>query len=91
MVSIVAHTGDPANPVVQWDNPFKPRVKGQGVQWHDDEIAVASCLMSLVNAVRGDGVVTYGPIQARLDQEIVLAIQRSAASGSQPVRLPLER
>jgi hypothetical protein len=91
LVSIVAHTGDPMIPVVQWDNPFRPRIKGQGVQWHDDEIAVASCLMSLVNAVRQGSDVTYGPIQARLDQEIVLAIQRSAASGSQPVRLPLER
>ena len=91
LVAVVAHTGDPAIPVVQWDNPFRPRVKGHGVQWHDDEIAVASCLMSLVDAVRGDREVTYGPIQARLDQEIVLAIQQSAASGGQPVRLPLER
>ena len=91
LVAIVAHTGDPSIPVVQWDNPFRPRVKGQGVQWHDDEIAVASCLMSLTDAVRGDGEVTYGPTQARLDQEIVLAIQRSAASGGQPVHLPLER
>ena len=90
LVAIVAHTGDPSVPVVQWDNPFCPRVKGQGVQWHDDEIAVASCLMSLVDAVRGDGEVTYGPMQARLDQEIVLAIQRSAESGGQPVGLPLE-
>jgi hypothetical protein len=47
--------------------------------------------MSLIDAVRGDGEVTYGPMQARLDQEVVLAIQRSAASGGQPVHLPLER
>jgi predicted dehydrogenase len=90
LVAVVAHTGDPSIPVVQWDNPFRPRVKGHGVQWHDDEIAVASCLMSVVDAVRGDREVTYGPMQARLDQEIVLAIQQSAASGGQPVRLPLE-
>ena len=90
LVAVVAHTGDPSMPVVQWDNPFRPPVKGQGIQWHDDEIAVAGCLMSLVNAVRGNGDVTYGPLQARLDQEVVLAIQQSAASGSRPVRLPLE-
>ncbi|MGD0727384.1 MAG: Gfo/Idh/MocA family oxidoreductase [Spirochaetia bacterium] len=91
LVAIVAHTGDPSIPVVQWDNPFRSRANGQGVQWHDDDIAVASCLMSLIDAVRGDGEVTYGPMQARLDQEVVLAIQRSAASGGQPVHLPLER
>ncbi len=30
---------------------------------------------------------TYGPYQARLDQELILAIRRSAASGGRPVEL----
>ena len=47
--------------------------------------------MSLVHAIREGGEPTYGPVQARLDQEIILAIRRSAQDGSQPVRLPLER
>jgi len=88
--AVVAHTGDPAQPIVRWDNPFRSCVKGRGVQWHDDEIGVACCLMSLVNAVRQDTQPTYGPHQARLDQEIVLAIRQSASEGGCPVRLPLE-
>jgi predicted dehydrogenase len=91
LVAIVAHTGDPAAPVITWDNPFRPHVKGHGVQWHDDEIAVASCLMSLVHAVREGGEPTYGAPQARLDQEIILALRRSAAEGGRPIPLPLER
>ena len=89
LVAMVAHTGDPDLPIVRWDNPFRPDVKGHGVQWHDDEIGVASCLMSLVDAVRNDTAPTYGPHQARLDQELILAIRRSAEMGGEPVTLPL--
>jgi predicted dehydrogenase len=89
LVAMVAHTGDPDVPIVQWDNPFRPAEQGHGVQWHDDEIGVAGCLMSLVNAVRDDSEPTYGPLQARLDQEIILAIRQSSLEGGQPVRLPL--
>jgi predicted dehydrogenase len=90
LVAMVAHTGDSDLPIVQWDNPFRPAKKGHGVQWHDDEIGVADCLMSLVRAVRDDTQPTYGPHQARLDQEIILAIRQSALAGGQPVRLPLD-
>ncbi len=44
--------------------------------------------MSIVSAVRDDKVPTYGPLQARLDQEIVLAIRASSENGGQPVDLP---
>ena len=90
LVGMVAHTGDANQPIVQWDNPFRPTVQGQGPQWHDDEIGVAGCIMSLVNAVRTDGEPTYGAVQARLDQEIILAIRQSALEGGQPVKLPLD-
>ena len=90
LVAMIAHTGDPECPVVRWDNPFRPAVQGHGVQWHDDEIGVAGCLMSLVDAVRNDSAPTYGPQQARLDQEITLAIQRSARANGIPVALPLD-
>ncbi len=89
LTEIVAHTGDSKIPVVRWENPFRPPTKGHGVQWHDDEIGVAGCLMSLVCAVRANGDVSYGPQQARLDQEIVIAMGQSAQREGSPVELPL--
>jgi predicted dehydrogenase len=90
LVAMIAHTGNPEQPIVRWENPFKPAIKGHGIQWHDDEIGVAGCLMSLVNAVRNDTAPTYGAEQARLDQDIILAIQKSAKGNGIPVSLPLD-
>jgi predicted dehydrogenase len=90
LVAMVAHTGDPDLPIVLWENPFASAQQGHGVQWHDDEIGVAGCLMSLVNAVRNNTEPTYGALQARLDQEIILAIRRSSSEGGRPIRLPLD-
>jgi predicted dehydrogenase len=90
LIAMLAHTGDPNQPIVRWDNPFRPAVKGHGPQWHDDEIGVAGCLLSLVNAVRSGTEPTYGPHQARLDQELILAIRQSALNGGAPVKLPLD-
>ncbi len=88
LVAMVAHTCDPQQPTLTWENPFHPVRQGHGVQWHDDEIGVAGCLKSLVDAVRGGGEPTYGAYQARLDQEIILAIHQSAREGKS-VQLPL--
>jgi len=88
LVEMVAHTGDPDLPVVIWENPFRPEAIGRTLQWHDDEIGVAGCLMSLVTAVRDESEPTYGAHQARLDQELILAIRQSAAQGGQPIELP---
>ena len=82
LVSVRVHT--PEGPIV-WENPFPA-----GLQWHDDEIGVAGCLMSLVRAVREDGEPTYGAAQARLDQELILAIRASAEQGGGAVTLPLK-
>jgi predicted dehydrogenase len=90
LVAMVAHTGDPQQPIVSWKNPFKPSVQGQGPQWHDDEIGVAGCILTLVNAVKNNTPPTYGPYQARLDQELILAIRQSALEGGRPVKLPLD-
>jgi predicted dehydrogenase len=90
LVAMVAHTGDPDLPIVQWDNPFRPAVQGHGAQWHDDEIGVAGCLLSLVEAVRNGTVPTYGPYQGRLDQELILALRMSALEGGHPIKLPLD-
>jgi predicted dehydrogenase len=90
LVALVAHTGDPEQPVIRWENPFRPARRGHGVQWHDDEIGVAGCLMSLVDAVRNNTEPTYGPHQGRLDQELIVALRQSSLEGGQPVRLPLD-
>ncbi|MCX6068228.1 MAG: hypothetical protein NT121_21175 [Chloroflexi bacterium] len=74
----------------RWDNPFRPAVQGHGAQWHDDEIGVAGCLLSLVEAVRNGTKPTYGAYQGRLDQELILAIRMSSMAGWQPIRLPLD-
>lgn len=90
LIAMVAHTGDPQMPTVTWENPFRPIRQGHGAQWHDDEIGVAGCLLSLVNAIREGTAPTYGPRQGRLDQELILAIRMSAREGGQPVKLPLD-
>jgi predicted dehydrogenase len=90
LTAMVAHTGDAETPIVRWDNPFAPKVQGHGGQWHDDEIGVASCLLSLVTAIREGTEPSYGAAQARLDQEIILAIRQSSLQGGQPIRLPLD-
>jgi predicted dehydrogenase len=90
LIAMVAHTGDPLLPIVRWDNPFRPAIQGHGMQWHDDEIGVAGCLLSLVDAVRNGTQPTYGPYQGRLDQELILAIRMSSINASVPVKLPLD-
>jgi len=88
--AIIAHTGNPDLPLIRWDNPFLTSRGGHNPQWHDDEIGVAGCIMSLVNAVRSGTEPTYGGAQGRLDQELILAIRQSAAEGGRPVSLPLD-
>ena len=88
--AMIAHTGDPDLPIVRWDNPFLLPEAGTTPQWHDDEIGVAGCVMSLVNAVRDNTEPSYGALQGRLDQELILAIRQSSVQGGQPVTLPLD-
>lgn len=88
--AVIAHTCDSQLPLVRWDNPFRTESRPHGPQWHDDEIGVAGCLMSLVQAVRENTEPSYGAAQARLDQEIILAIRESARTGGNSVILPLD-
>jgi hypothetical protein len=90
LIAMVAHTGSIDRPIVTWQNPFRSLKQGHGMQWHDDEIGVAGCIMSLVEAVRNDTEPSYGPYQARMDQEIILAIRQSSLEGGRPVQLPLD-
>jgi len=72
------------SPEIVWRNPFR-------AYYMDDEmISVADCLMSLVNAIREDKMPEYGPLQARLDQELTLAMHESARNSGASVRLPLQ-
>ena len=88
--AIIAHTGDADMPIVRWTNPFLRPDQGHTPQWHDDEIGVAGCIMSLVTAIREDREPSYGAQQGRLDQELILAIKQSSAQGGQPITLPLD-
>jgi predicted dehydrogenase len=90
LIAMVAHTGDPQLPIVRWDNPFRPDIQGHGTQWHDDEIGVAGCLLSLVDAVRNRTQPTYGPYQGRIDQALILAIRMSSIDAGAPVKLPID-
>ncbi len=89
LIGVVAHTGNAEMPLVTWNNPFWTEHQIHATQWHDDEIGVAGCIQSLVDAVRNGTEPTYGALQGRMDQEIVLALRRSSQLGGQPVSLPL--
>jgi len=65
---LIAHT----NPEVCWRNPFRD------IYLDDEMIAVADCMMSLVNAIREHQPSEYGPVQARTDQAVTLAMSESA-------------
>jgi predicted dehydrogenase len=72
------------SPEIVWRNPF------QGYYMDDEMIAVADCLMSLIRAIREDKPPEYGAQQARLDQELMLAMHESAKNSGANVRLPLQ-
>lgn len=72
------------SPEIVWRNPF------QGYYMDDETIAVADCIMSLVDAIRNDKPPEYGPLQARLDQELTLAMHESIRNSGAPVSLPLQ-
>ena len=73
---LIAHT----QPEIAWHNPFR-------TYYMDDEmISVADCLMSLVQAIRADQSPEYGPLQARTDQAVTLALHESANAGGAPVK-----
>jgi hypothetical protein len=69
---------------IVWRNPF------QSYYMDDEMIAVADCIMSLVDAIRDDKPPEYGSRQARLDQELTLAMHTSIRESGAAVRLPLQ-
>jgi len=89
--AIVAHTNVPELPIVRWENPFfRIAQQGRCQWWHEDETAIAGCIMSMVNAIKTNTEPSYGARQAYIDQEIVLAINESAHEWGRPVKLPFD-
>lgn len=72
------------SPEIVWRNPFR------GYYMDDEMIAVADCLISLVQAIREDKPPEYGAQQARLDQELTLAMHESARNSGANVSIPLQ-
>jgi len=71
-------------PEIVWRNPFR------GLYMNDEMIAVADCVMSLIRAIREDIDPEYGLEQARLDQEVTLAMYASVKKKGEPIELPLK-
>jgi predicted dehydrogenase len=80
LTEIVAFT----SPEIVWRNPF------QGYYMDDEMIAVADCIMSLVDAIRDGKPPEYGPAQGRLDQELTLAMHESIRKSGDNFSLPLQ-
>jgi len=85
--SVVAHLENEL--LGEWQCPVRQQIGENDALWNDDQIGVAGCIQSLVDAVRGDTQPSYGAHQARLDQEIILALGQSSKNDGQPIRLPL--
>ena len=79
LAALVADTPTP----VTWENPHRHYPLSDG------QLAVASELMSIADAVRNDTEPEYGYVNGRLDREVDLAISQSWANGGAAVELPL--
>ena len=78
------------HPPLEYPNPFAARPLNYADDWGAaDVIAIADALTSLHQAVTGGRAPEYGSADARLDQELSIAIGESARLQGQPVRLPL--
>jgi hypothetical protein len=86
---MIAHT----DPPVSWVNPYRaarlPVRRGLLSFVADDPIVHVSTLDNFAQAVRGTAPNEYDGEQAYHDQEICVALARSAATGNSPVELPL--
>jgi predicted dehydrogenase len=86
---IIAHT----DPPVSWVNPYRaarlPVRRGLLSFVADDPIVHVSTLDNFAQTVRGTASNEYDGEQAYHDQEICVALARSAAAGNSPVELPL--
>lgn len=68
-------------PQIVWENPFRQ------YPLTDQQIGVASCLMSIARAIREGEEPEYGLFNARTDREIDLALAWSWDRDGQPIEL----
>ena len=72
-------------PPIVWSNPFtKYKISAS------DDVAKASILHSMYRAVTEDIEPAYGPVNARRDLELWIAIRESARRGSAWITLPIQ-
>jgi predicted dehydrogenase len=83
-VAVPARYKVETDPPVVWENPYTRYPVGD-----TDGIARIDYWHSLYQAIVNDTEPTYGPLQARLDQELPIAYRESARCGGTPVELPL--
>ena len=83
-VKIVDHARVDTDPPVVWENPLKRF----GLR-DEDDVARAAAHYSIYQAAVEGTEPEYGAINARKDQEILIAIRESAQRGGEPIELPL--
>lgn len=74
------------DPPVVWENP----VAGLGLPGGPDDVARASQLLTFHRSIAEGAPPEYGPLEARTDLELLVALRESARHGSAPVDLPLQ-
>ena len=83
-VKTVDHAKVETSPPIVWDNPLKRF----GLSDMDD-VARAAVLYSIYEAIVENTEPEYGAVNARKDQEILIALRESARRGGEPMALPL--
>ena len=73
------------DPPIVWENPYRALPIGAGA----DEIGRADILAGMCRAILDDTAPPYGATNARLDQEVLIALRESARRDGAPVDLPL--
>jgi predicted dehydrogenase len=80
---LVAKTEPDTGLEVVWKNPFSK------YSLSDGQLCIASELMSVANAHRNNTEPEYGALNGRIDQEVSLAMSKSASNDNIHVELPL--
>jgi predicted dehydrogenase len=73
------------DPPIIWENPFQNLAVGP----EPDDIARAEVLLGMHRAITAGGEPSYGAANARMDQEVLIAIRESALRDGTWIDLPL--
>lgn len=73
------------DPPIVWENPYRDLPIGAGA----DDIGRADILAGMCRAIGADTTPAYGAANARLDQEVLIALRESARDDGAWVALPL--